>query len=273
VTTFIEGLDGVDFEHRATVKIRQRYEASVPRVVGPVSRPDPVYRDDAEFTVSATSHPVKFQLPGPMTMADTLADDHYGDRERLAMEFAAILNEEAKDLVAAGVGVIQFDEPAFNVYMDEVATWGIRALERAAAGLDCTTAVHICYGYGIEANIRWKQGLGSEWRQYEETFPVLAASTIDQVSLEVANSRVPVELLGLLAGKDVMVGVIDVATDAIETPDQVASVIRRAMEYVPVERLIPCTNCGLVPLSRDVARAKLGALGKGTALVRAELGA
>ncbi len=273
VTTFIEGLDGVDFESRATVKIRQRYDASVPRVVGPVSRPRPVYVEDARFLVSETARPVKFQLPGPMTMADTLADEHYRDRAQLAMAFADILNTEAKELAAVGVGVIQFDEPAFNVYLDDVNGWGIEALERAAAGLDCTTAVHICYGYGIEANIKWKETLGSEWRQYEETFPILAASTIDQVSLEMAHSHVPGELLGLLGGKDVMVGVIDVATDEIETPEEVAAVIHRAMEYLPPENIVPCTNCGLVPLSREVARGKLRALGAGAALVRTELGA
>jgi len=271
VTTFIEGLDGVDFAHRATVKIRQRYDASVPRVVGPVSRPHPVYVADARFLVAETTRPVKYQLPGPMTMADTLADEHYGDREQLAMAFAEILNAEARGLEEAGVDVIQFDEPAFNVYMDDVKTWGIAALERAATGLSCKTAVHICYGYGIEANIKWKESLGSEWRQYEETFPVIAASAIDQVSLEVANSHVPDELLGLLAGKDVMVGVIDVAADRVETPEEVAAVIHRAMKHVPVERIIPCTNCGLVPLGRDVARGKLRALGAGAALVRAEL--
>jgi 5-methyltetrahydropteroyltriglutamate--homocysteine methyltransferase len=273
VTTFIEALDGVDFDTRATVKIRQRYDASVPRVVGPVGRSHPVYVDDARFVVSETSRPVKFQLPGPMTMADTLADEFYADRELLAMEFAAILNEEAKELAAVGVSVVQFDEPAFNVFMGDVKSWGITALERAAEGLMCKTAVHICYGYGIEANIRWKETLGEEWRQYEQTFPLLAGSTIDQVSLEVANSRVPVELLGLLAGKDVMVGAIDVATDEVESPEDVAAVLRSAMEYVSPEHIVPCTNCGLVPLSRDVARAKLRALGAGAALVRAELGA
>lgn len=271
VTTFIEGLDGVDFEQRATVKIRRRYEASVPRVVGPVSRPEPVYAEDARFVVGDTTHPVKYQLPGPMTMADTLADEYYGEREHLAMRFAEILNQEAHDLAAAGVAVIQFDEPAFNVYMDDVKAWGITALERAAADLSCTTAVHICYGYGIEANIKWKESLGAEWRQYEETFPALATSAIDQVSLEVAHSHVPIELLGLLGGKDVMVGAIDVATDEIETPEEVAATIHRAMEYVPAANLVPSTNCGLVPLSRDVARAKLKALGAGAALVRSEL--
>lgn len=205
-------------------------------------------------------------------MADTLADEYYGDREQLAMRFAEILNEEAQDLAAAGVAVIQFDEPAFNVFLDEVGSWGIRALERAAEGLACKTAVHICYGYGIDANIRWKGSLGAEWRQYEVTFPVLAASSIDQVSIEVANSHVPLQLLDLLAGKDVMVGVIDVATNEVESPEQVAELIERVLEHVPIEHLVPCTNCGLVPLPREVARGKLRALGAGAALVRERLG-
>lgn len=271
VTSFIDGLDGVDFEHRTTVKIRQRYDASVPRVVGEVGRSHPVYVDDARYLRTLTDRPLKYQLPGPMTMADTLADEHYGDRETLAAAFAEILNDEARELVAAGIDIIQFDEPAFNVYMEDVAAWGMAALERAAAGVDAKTAVHICYGYGITANIEWKEGLGEHWRQYETTFPLIAASSIDQVSLELANSHVPIELIGLLDGKEVMVGVIDVATDHVETPDEVAATIRRAMKYVAPERLYPCTNCGMVPLSATVARAKLAALGAGAAIVRREL--
>jgi 5-methyltetrahydropteroyltriglutamate--homocysteine methyltransferase len=272
VTTFIEGLDGVDFEHRRTVRIRNRYDASVPVVVGPVVRRHPIYVDDARFLRSATDRRVKYTLPGPMTMVDTLYDEHYQSREKLAWAFAEILNEEARAIAAAGIDVIQFDEPAFNVYFDEVRDWGVRTLERAAKGLSCTTAVHICYGYGIKANIEWKKTLGAEWRQYEQTFPLLAASKIDQVSLECANSHVPIELIGLLTGKDVLVGAIDVASTAIETPEQVAATIRAAMRHVPAERLVPCTNCGMVPLARDVARGKLRALGAGAAIVRAELG-
>lgn len=269
VTTFIEGLDGVDAEHRATVRIRQRYEASVPRVVGEVSRSRPVYVDDARYLRTLTERPIKWQLPGPMTMVDTLEDDHYRDRQELAMVFAAILNEEAKDLEEAGVDVIQFDEPAFNVFMDQVGGWGIEALERAATGLAATTAVHICYGYGVKANIDWKASLGSEWRQYEQTFPVLAASSIDQVSIEVAGSRVPLELLGLLGDKGVVAGVIDVATHRVETADEVASTIAAVVEHVDTARVFPCTNCGMVPLPREVATAKMQALVAGTALVRA----
>jgi len=271
VTTFIEGLDGVDFEHKRTVRIRNRYDAAVPVVVGRVARRHPIYVDDAEFLRAQTSHPVKYTLPGPMTMVDTLHDAHYGTREKLAWAFAEILNAEARAIAAAGVDVIQFDEPAFNVYFDEVRDWGVAALERAAEGLDCTTAVHICYGYGIKANIDWKKTLGGEWRQYEQTFPRLAASAIDQVSLECAHSHVPLELIGLLEGKDVLVGAIDVASHDIETPEEVADVIRAALRHVPAARLLPCTNCGMVPLPRDVARGKLRALGAGAALVRREL--
>jgi len=271
VTTFIEGLDGVDFANKKTVRIRNRYDAEVPVVVGPVARRHPIYVDDARFLRGETDRRVKFTLPGPMTMVDTLYDGHYRSRAKLAWAFAEILNEEARAIEATGVDVIQFDEPAFNVYFDEVRDWGIAALERAAQGLRCTTAVHICYGYGIKANNDWKKTLGAEWRQYEQTFPLLAQSRIAQVSLECANSHVPIDLIGLLAGKDVLVGAIDVASDTVETPEDVAATLRAALKFVPPERLHPCTNCGMVPLSRDVARAKLRALAAGAELVRLEL--
>jgi 5-methyltetrahydropteroyltriglutamate--homocysteine methyltransferase len=231
-----------------------------------------VHRGEATLARAHTKRKLKFTLPGPMTIVDTIADQHYGDRVKMAMRFAELLNEEARELEALGVDVIQFDEPAFNVYMDEVKDWGIEALHKAGAGLKCKIAVHICYGYGIKANIEWKHSLGSEWRQYEQIFPALAQSRIDQVSLECINSRVPPSLLALLKGKDVLLGVIDVATDKIETPQEVAATIRRAMEFVPIERIQPCTNCGLAPLGRGVANAKLQALGAGAALMRKELG-
>ncbi|MBT3373116.1 MAG: methionine synthase [Rhodospirillaceae bacterium] len=266
-------IDGIDFERMTTMGIRaDRYKAEVPTVTTALRRPTSIHGREVAFTRSQTTRKLKFTMPGPMTIVDTIADAHYGDRPALAMAFAEILNAEALELEALGVDVIQFDEPAFNVYMQEVATWGIEALERAARGLKCKTAVHICYGYGIQANLDWKDTLGDEWAQYRETFPVLADSAIDQVSLECANSKVPLELLGLLAGKDVLVGAIDVATDQVETPEQVAATIRAAMEYVPAERLYPCTNCGMVPLSRELSLAKLQALGAGAAIVRAEVG-
>ena len=271
VTTFIEHLNGVDFENRKTVKIRDRYDASVPTVVGPVSLTKSVFVEDAKFLRQQTSQPIKWALPGPMTMIDTLYDDHYKSREKLAWEFAKILNQEAKELEAAGVDIIQFDEPAFNVFFDEVNDWGIACLERAIEGLKCETAVHICYGYGIKANTDWKKTLGTEWRQYEEVFPKLQKSNIDIISLECQNSHVPIELLELVRGKKIMVGAIDVATNTIETPEEVAKTLREALKYVDADKLYPCTNCGMAPLPRDIANGKLNALSKGAELVRNEL--
>ncbi len=273
VTTFIEHLNGVDFENRKVVKIRDRYDASVPTVVGPVSRQKPVFVEDAKFLRQQTDLPIKWALPGPMTMIDTLYDDHYKSREKLAWEFAIILNQEAKELEAAGVDIIQFDEPAFNVFFDDVNEWGIACLERAIEGLKCETAVHICYGYGIKANTDWKKTLGNEWRQYEQAFPKLQASNIDIISLECHNSHVPMELLELIRGKKVMVGAIDVASNTIETPAEVAATLREALKYVDADKLYPCTNCGMAPLSREVARDKLKALSAGAAIVREELSA
>jgi len=271
VTTFIEHLNGVDFENRKTVTIRNRYEASVPSVIGPVSRSKPVFVEDAKFLRSQTKQPIKWALPGPMTMIDTLYDAHYQSREKLAWEFAKILNQEAKELEAAGVDIIQFDEPAFNVFFDDVNDWGIKCLERAIEGLKCETAVHICYGYGIKANTDWKQTLGNEWRQYEEVFPKLQKSNIDIISLECHNSRVPIELLALIRGKKVMVGAIDVASNEIETPEEVAQTLREALKYVDADKLYPCTNCGMAPLPRQIASAKLSALSKGAEIVRDEV--
>ena len=266
---FLERIEGIDFAHKVEMGIRNdRYKAMVPVVTGPLRLIGRVHEMEARHARAHTHHKLKFTLPGPMTIVDTIADRHYGDKVTLAMAFAGLLNQEARALQADGVDVIQFDEPAFNVYMDDVAAWGIGALHRAIEGLTCTTAVHICYGYGIKANIDWKATLGGEWRQYEQTFPALAASRIDQVSLECANARVPPRLMGLLEGKDVLVGVIDVASDHVETPEDVAATIAAAMHYVPPERLFPCTNCGMAPMRRDIALAKLEALSQGAALAR-----
>ncbi|SEL91668.1 methionine synthase (B12-independent) [Pseudoxanthomonas sp. GM95] len=271
VTTFIEHLDGVDFEKRETVRIRDRYDASVPTVVGAVSRPKSVFVDDAKFLREQTKQSIKWALPGPMTMIDTLYDAHYKSREKLAWEFAKLLNQEARELEAAGVDIIQFDEPAFNVFFDEVNDWGVATLERAVEGLKCKTAVHICYGYGIKANTDWKQTLGSEWRQYEESFPKLRQSSIDIISLECHNSHVPIDLIELIRGKTVMVGAIDVASNVVETPEEVASTLRKALKFVEADKLYPSTNCGMAPLPRQVANGKLKALAAGAAIVRAEL--
>jgi len=266
---FLESVEGIDFEHKVKMGIRDnRYEAMVPVVVGPVRLKGRVHQVEAKLARSHTAKKLKITLPGPMTIVDTIADRYYGDRVKLAMAFAELLNQEARALEKDGVDVIQFDEPAFNVYLEDVKKWGIAALHRAIEGLKCTTCVHICYGYGIQANIDWKKTLGSEWRQYEEIFPALAKSRIKQVSLECIHSKVPTHHLGLLKGKDVLVGVIDVASDAVETPEEVADTIGRTLQFVPKARLFPCTNCGMAPMDRDIAIAKLKALAAGAALAR-----
>jgi 5-methyltetrahydropteroyltriglutamate--homocysteine methyltransferase len=270
---FLEFVDGIDFAKRVEMGIRkERYKAMVPTVTGALSLRGRVHAAEARFARAHARGKLKITLPGPMTIIDTIADAYYGDRVKMAFAFADLLNAEARALAADGVDVIQFDEPAFNVYMDEVKDWGIEGLHRAAAGLPCSTAVHICYGYGIPANVDWKATLGGAWRQYETIFPALAKSRIDQVSLECRNSKVPLELLALLSGKDVILGAIDVASDIIETPEEVAAVIGEALRYVPRERIIPCTNCGMAPMRRDIAAAKLTALGAGARLARERFG-
>ncbi len=269
---FLERVEGIDFEHKVKMGIRNnRYDAMVPQVVSALKLKGRVHQREASLLRAHTKRQVKFTLPGPMTIADTVADRYYGDRVKMAMAFAELLNEEAKGLQADGVDIIQFDEPAFNVYMQDAVDWGVQALERAAADLQCKTAVHICYGYGIDANIQWKQTLGDEWRQYEEVFPALQRSAIDQVSLECMHSHVPMELMQLLEGKDVMVGVIDVASDTVETPEQVAQILGKALQFVAKDRLIACTNCGMAPMRREVALAKLRALTAGSALAWQQL--
>ena len=270
---FVEFVDGIDFEHKVEMGIRNnRYKAMVPTVTGPLKLKGRVHGAEARHARAHTGRKLKITMPGPMTIVDTIADRHYGDRVKMAFAFADLLNEEARALERDGVDVIQFDEPAFNVYMQEVSSWGIEALHRAIAGLRCTTAVHICYGYGIKANIDWKATLGGEWRQYEKIFPALAASRISEISIECIHSKVPIELLSLLKGKDVQIGVIDVATDTIESPEDVAAAIEAVIQHVPRDRVIAGTNCGMAPMRRDVALAKLDALGKGAMLARKRFG-
>jgi 5-methyltetrahydropteroyltriglutamate--homocysteine methyltransferase len=270
---FLENIEGIDFAHKVEMGIRKdRYKAMVPQVVAPLRLKGRVHAEEARIARTHTTRRLKFTLPGPMTIIDTIADKYYGDRVKMAFAFAELLNEEAKALQADGVDVIQFDEPAFNVYMDEVSDWGIKALERAAEGLTCATAVHICYGYGIKANTDWKETLGSEWRQYEKIFPAIAKSPIQQVAIECRNSKVPLELLGLLTGKVVQAGVIDVASDIIETAEDVADVIDAVSKFVPKSNIIATTNCGMAPMHRDIAEAKLMALGAGAKLARERLG-
>ena len=270
---FLEKVEGIDFAHKVEMGIRNdRYKAMVPQVVAPLRLKGRVHADEARVARTHTTRKLKFTMPGPMTIIDTIADQYYGDRVKMAFAFAELLNQEAKALQADGVDVIQFDEPAFNVYMDEVNDWGIKALERAAEGLTCATAVHICYGYGIKANTDWKQTLGNEWRQYEDFFPAIAKSPIQQVAIECRNSKVPLEILGFLKGKKIQAGVIDVANDTVETAEDVVAVIEAVSKFVPKSDIIPTTNCGMAPMHRDIAEAKLMALGAGTKLARERLG-
>jgi 5-methyltetrahydropteroyltriglutamate--homocysteine methyltransferase len=269
---FLERVEGIDFAHKVEMGIRKdRYKAMVPQVVAPLKLKGRVHADEARAARGHTTRKLKFTMPGPMTIIDTIADNFYGDRVKMAFAFADLLNEEAKALQADGVDMIQFDEPAFNVYMSEVNEWGIEALTRAAKGLTCQTAVHICYGYGIKANTDWKETLGAEWRQYEQIFPAIDASPIQQVAIECRNSHVPLELLGLLKNKVVQAGVIDVASDTVETPEDVVKVIEAVMKFVPKERITATTNCGMAPMRRDIAEAKLRALGAGAKLAREKL--
>ena len=271
---FLESVTGIDWSKKTKMGIRNnRYTVDVPTVTGKLARPKSVHTSDAAFCRAHTKKKLKVTLPGPMTICDTIADGHYGRRADMAMAFADLLNQEARELEALGVDVIQFDEPAFNVFMDEVTEWGVPALERAASGLKCATAVHICYGYGIEANNKWKETLGAEWRQYEKIFPALNASRINQVSLECAGSKVPLSLIRLLKDKTILVGVIDVANPKVETAEEVAATLERALEFADKERIQACTNCGLAPFPKAIADAKLYALGAGARLMRKKYGA
>ncbi|HLX16227.1 MAG TPA: methionine synthase [Bradyrhizobium sp.] len=270
---FLEKVEGIDFAHKVEMGIRKdRYKAMVPQVIAPLRLKGRVHAEEARVARTHTTRKLKFTMPGPMTIIDTIADQYYGDRVKMAFAFADLLNEEARALQADGVDLIQFDEPAFNVYMDEVNDWGIKALVRAAEGLTCATAVHICYGYGIKANTDWKATLGGEWRQYEDIFPAIANSPIQQVAIECRNSKVPLELLALLKGKMVQAGVIDVASDAVETAEDVVKVIEAVAKFVPKSNIMPTTNCGMAPMRRDIAEAKLMALGAGAKLARARFG-
>ncbi|MCZ6470120.1 MAG: methionine synthase [Gammaproteobacteria bacterium] len=269
---FLKHIDGIDWDMITTMGIRDnRYDVDVPTVTRAVKRNASVHGDEVRFCRAHTKNQLKFTLPGPMTICDTIANEHYDSRPEMAMAFAELLNQEARELAALGVDLIQFDEPAFNVFMDEVKDWGIEALHRASAGLSCKTAVHICYGYGIEQNLKWKETLGNEWRQYEEIFPALNASNIDQISLECANSHVPMSVIGLLKDKQVMVGAIDVTSNQVESPEQVAAIIKEACQYVSAEQIMPCTNCGLAPMPKSVASGKLWSLAAGAALARNKL--
>jgi 5-methyltetrahydropteroyltriglutamate--homocysteine methyltransferase len=271
---FSEKLDGVDAAKRQNRGIRDdRYDAVCPTVTGEVRRARPVFGDEARYARSLTRGKLKITIPGPMTLVDTVVDEAYGKRSELAFAFARAIRDEIADLVLAGVDVVQLDEPAFNVYFDEVAEWGIDALDTALGGAGCTTAVHVCYGYGIPANVQWKSNLGDRWDQYAQVLPLLARSSVDQISIELAGSHVPPAVLELAGTKTVAVGVIDVASDRIETPQDVAATIALARRHLPDERIVCSTNCGMAPMPREIAYAKLRSLAEGAQLASEGLSA
>lgn len=272
---FVEKLTGINAETLGKKVTRGgRYTPepiNVARIVGDVNRKAPILVDALRFAKAHARKPVKVTLPGPMTIVDSVLDEHYGESESdLANRFAQLLNDEAQDLSAAGADIIQFDEPCFNIYTDKVAEWGIAMLEKCIRNVRSTTAVHICYGYGIPITLAWKSR-NRDWGHYGVTLPLLAKSAIQQVSVECAASSVDASVLETLRGKDVMVGVIDVGTDEVEPAELVAARIRKALPYVEPNHLFPCTDCGLVPRPRRVAREKLKALVAGAQIVRREL--
>jgi 5-methyltetrahydropteroyltriglutamate--homocysteine methyltransferase len=269
---FFQGLDGIDTVNLAMRAQRaQRYhkEIAAARLIGePVYR-GPIFVDALRATLAMTTRPIKVTLPGPMTIVDSIVDTVGGRTEaQLAMQFAELLNLEARALDAAGAAVIQFDEPCFNVYVDKVRDWGIEALECAAQGVTASKAVHICYGYGTPDVMRWKSA-NRDWSHYAATLPLLAKSSIDQVSVETAASGVDLGVIEALRGKDVLLGVIDVSNETIETPELVAQRLHAALRYADPQHLYACTDCGMLPRSRRAAEGKLRALADGVALVNA----
>jgi 5-methyltetrahydropteroyltriglutamate--homocysteine methyltransferase len=271
---FFEGIDGIDtinLGRRAQRAQRYHNEISAARLIGGPEWRGPVFLDALRATLAMTNKPVKVTLPGPMTIVDSLVDTVGGrTEEQLALRFAQLLNQEALLLADAGASVIQFDEPCFNVYVDKVKDWGIAALERAARGVTAKKAVHICYGYGTPDVKRWKSA-NTDWSHYEHTLPLLAASSIDQVSIETAASGVDLSVVSALRGKDVLLGVVDTGNETVETADIVAERLHAALRYTDPGHLFACTDCGMMPLSRSAALGKLHALAVGAAQVNATL--
>ncbi len=271
---FFQGLEGIDTMNLALRAQRaQRYHkeiAAARLVAGPEYR-GPIFVDALCATLAITDRPVKVTLPGPMTIVDSLVDAVGGrSEEELAMRFAELLNLEARALSEAGAAVIQFGEPCFNIYVDKVKDWGMAALEHAARGVTAKKAVHICYGYGTPDVKRWKNA-NTDWSHYEHTLPLLAKSSIDQVSIETAASGVDVGVIEAIRGKDVMLGVVDVGNETVESAEIVAERLRRALRYIDPGHLYACTDCGMLPLPRHAADGKLRALAAGAALVNAAL--
>jgi 5-methyltetrahydropteroyltriglutamate--homocysteine methyltransferase len=259
---FATALDGIDLDNPGTVISRTGKPALVPRVIGRVRRLRPVNVRDVQFLRANTERRIKITVPGPFTMTTLAQNDYYASDTELAMDYAGAVNAEIRDLFAAGADVVQIDEPYMQVHPEDARRYGIAALQRALDGIDGTTVLHICFGYG--AMVKGKPA------RYD-FLAELASTTVRQVSVETAQSRLDCSVLAELTSKTVLLGVLDLSTSEVETPAVVADRIRRALPYVPAERLIVAPDCGMKYLTRDVAFAKLVAMVQGAELVRAEL--
>jgi 5-methyltetrahydropteroyltriglutamate--homocysteine methyltransferase len=259
---FATALQGVDIENPGTTINRSGQRAVVPRITGPIRRRAPVEVRDVEFLRRNTDRRIKITLPGPFTMTQQAQDDYYGDEEALALAFAAAVNDEIRDLKAAGADVIQLDEPWLQARADRAARYGVKAINRALQGIEGTTVVHLCFGYA--AAVKDKPSGYS-------FLPQLADTTASQISIEAAQPRLDLGVLKELSRKSIMLGVIDLGTEEVETPQQVAERIHAGLKVLPADRLAVAPDCGMKYLPRAVAFAKLKALVDGAALVRREL--
>jgi len=259
---FATALDGVDMDNHGTALDRSGEPVPVPRVVGPIKRRHAVQVRDVEFLREHTTRMTKITVPGPFTMSQQAQDDYYGDPEALAVAYAGAVNEEIKDLFAAGADVVQLDEPYMQARPDKARAYGLKALERALEGVEGTTALHICFGY---AHLIHERPEGYSF------LPELAASEVRQISIETAQSHLDTSVLETLPGKTIILGVLDLSNHEVETPETVAERIRRGLAHVPPERIIIAPDCGLKYLPRESAFGKMKAMADGAAIVRAEL--
>jgi 5-methyltetrahydropteroyltriglutamate--homocysteine methyltransferase len=260
---FATALDGVDIDNPGTALDRSGHPNPVPRIVGPIRRTRPVEADDVRFLRLHTDRPIKMTVPGPFTMTQQAQNDHYPDEASAALAYAEAVNEEIADLFDAGADMVQIDEPYLQARPEKAREYGVAALERALDGITGTTAVHICFGY---AAIIHERPSGYSF------LPELAACSCDAVSIETAQSRLDCSVLAGLAGKKIILGVIDLGDHTVETADVVADRIRRALPYVAAEDVIAAPDCGMKYLPREVALGKMRALVDGARAVRDEIG-
>jgi 5-methyltetrahydropteroyltriglutamate--homocysteine methyltransferase len=260
---FATALDGVDLDHPGTALDRSGHPNPVPRIVGPIRRRHPVQVGDLEFLRAHTDRTVKVTVPGPFTMSQQAQNDYYPTLEEAAFGYAEAVNEEVKDLFAAGADIVQLDEPYLQARPEEARKYGVPVVNRALDGVTGTTAVHVCFGYAAIIHNR-PEGYSF--------LPELAGSRADQVSIETAQSGLDCSVLSALDGKTIILGVLDLNDHTVETPDQVAEQVRRALPYVPAERLVLAPDCGMKYLPRASAFGKLRAMTEAAAQLRAELG-